>query len=93
MTSTARKLALLVAALVLGLATLAPAASAGGGGEKVDVKFERIQGFSAPGTPAKYNKVGIIKTGPSDAKNILVLVPGTSASAAYFEPLANASVR
>src|SRR5262245_55388541 len=91
MTSTLRRLALLVGALVLGLATLAP--SAGGGGQKVDVKFERVPGFSAPGTPAKYNKVGIIKTGPSDAKNVLVVVPGTSASAAYFEPLAKDIVR
>jgi pimeloyl-ACP methyl ester carboxylesterase len=41
----------------------------------------------------KYDKVGILETGPSDAKNILVLVPGTSASAAYFEPLAKDIVR
>ena len=93
MTSTARKLALLVAAIALGMATLASSAGAGGGGEKVDVKFEELQGFNAPGTPAKYNKVGILKTGPSDAKNTLVLVPGTSASAAYFEPLAKDIVR
>jgi len=92
MTSTTRRLVLLVAAVVLALA-LAPAADAQGGGQKVDVKFERIQGFSAPGTPAKYNKVGILKTGPSNANNILVLVPGTSASAAYFEPLAKDIVR
>jgi pimeloyl-ACP methyl ester carboxylesterase len=83
---------LLVAALVLALATLAPAAGASGS-QKVDVRFERIPGFNAPGTPAKYNKVGILKTGPTDAKNILVLVPGTSASAAYFEPLAKDIVR
>jgi pimeloyl-ACP methyl ester carboxylesterase len=93
MTSIARRLFVLVAATVLGLATLTPPASAGGSGQKVDVKFERIQGFKAPGTPAKYNKVGIIKTGPSDAENVLVLVPGTSASAAYFEPLAKDIVR
>ena len=40
------------------------------------------------GTPAKYNTVGILKVGPSDAKNVLVLEPGTSAGAAYFVPLA-----
>ncbi len=44
--------------------------------------------YAAPGTPAKYNKVGVIKVGPSDAKNVLVLEPGTSAAAAYFVPLA-----
>ncbi len=93
MVSKARKLVLVFAVVVLALATVAPAASAGNGSQKVDVKFDRIPGFTAPGTPAKYNKVGILKTGPSDAKNILVLVPGTSASAAYFEPLAKDIVR
>jgi pimeloyl-ACP methyl ester carboxylesterase len=44
--------------------------------------------YAAPGTPAQYNKVGIIKVGPSTAKNVLVLEPGTSAAAAYFVPLA-----
>jgi pimeloyl-ACP methyl ester carboxylesterase len=47
-----------------------------------------MKGFSAPGTPAKYNKVGVIKVGSSGAKNVLVLEPGTSAGAAYFVPLA-----
>src|SRR5215212_444033 len=51
-------------------------------------RFERLPGFHAPGTPAKYNKVGVLKVGPRSAKNILVLSPGTSASAAYFAPLA-----
>ena len=44
--------------------------------------------YVAPGTPAQYNKVGILKIGPSNAKNILVLEPGTSAGSAYFVPLA-----
>ena len=47
-----------------------------------------MQGFAAPGTPAMYNKVGVIKVGPRGAKNVLVLEPGTSAAAAYFVPLA-----
>jgi pimeloyl-ACP methyl ester carboxylesterase len=47
-----------------------------------------MQGYAAPGTPARYNKVGVIKVGPSGAKNVLVLEPGTSAAAAYFVPLA-----
>src|SRR6059058_1102245 len=92
MTSAARTLGLIVAAVALAGATLTPSAGAAAQ-PKVDVKFEQLQGFKAPGTPAKYNKVGVIKTGPSDAKNILVLVPGTSASAAYFEPLAKDIVR
>ena len=57
------------------------------------VSFERLPGFHAPGTPAKYNKVGILKVGPRRATNILVLNPGTSASAAYFGPLAKDVVR
>ena len=50
--------------------------------------FQWLAGFQSPGTPAKYNKVGVLKVGPKSAKNILVLNPGTSASAAYFAPLA-----
>ena len=47
-----------------------------------------MHGYVAPSTPGKYNKVGVIKVGPSGAKNVLVLEPGTSAAAAYFVPLA-----
>jgi hypothetical protein len=57
------------------------------------VSFQRVAGFDAPGTPAKYDKVGILKVGPRSAENILVLNPGTSASAAYFAPLAKNVVR
>jgi pimeloyl-ACP methyl ester carboxylesterase len=49
---------------------------------------EWMAGFAAPGTPVRYDKVGVIKVGPSSAKNVLVLEPGTSAGAAYFVPLA-----
>jgi hypothetical protein len=72
--------------LVVGIALLAgaqPALAA-----KVPVSFERIEGLASPGTPAKYNRVGILKVGPPKAPNVLVLNPGTSASAAYFGPLA-----
>jgi pimeloyl-ACP methyl ester carboxylesterase len=78
-----RKLALALSFAALVCALVVPAA-----GAKVTVKFQRIAGVKSPGTPAKYNKVGILKTGSPKAKNILVLNPGTSASAAYFEPLA-----
>lgn len=47
-----------------------------------------MSSFAAPGTPAKYNQVGVLKIGPSSAKNVLVLEPGTSAGSAYFVPLA-----
>jgi hypothetical protein len=83
----ARRLGTAVAAAaLLALALSAePAASA--------VRFERIQGFAAPGTPAEFNRVGMLKVGPPRAKNVLVLNPGTSASAAYFAPLARDVVR
>jgi pimeloyl-ACP methyl ester carboxylesterase len=62
---------------------LAPAASA-----KVHVSFERLKGYNEPSTPAKYDKVGVIKvSGSKHARNVLVLNPGTSASASYFVPL------
>jgi len=57
-----------------------------------EVRFVRIDGFEAPGTPPELNRVGIIQIGPADARNVLVLNPGTSASAAYFAPLAKTIV-
>ena len=63
------------------------------GSASAATKFERLPGFPSPGTPAKYNKVGILKIGPRNAPNILVLNPGTSASAAYFAPLARDVVK
>jgi hypothetical protein len=47
-----------------------------------------MKSYAAPGTPARYDKVGVLKIGPSHAKNVLVLEPGTSAGSAYFVPLA-----
>src|SRR5436305_2985191 len=75
-------------ALALIAAVIACLASSTTGTAKISVRFQRIAGFHSPGTPAKYNRVGILKTGSPKAKNVLVLNPGTSASAAYFEPLA-----
>jgi hypothetical protein len=47
-----------------------------------------MSSYRAPGTPLKYDKVGVIKIGSPRAKNVLVLEPGTSAGSAYFVPLA-----
>lgn len=81
-----RRLWLLALAAVLAGAVLAaPAAGA--------VRFQRLDGFRAPGTPHRLNKVGVLKVGPSRAPNVLVLNPGTSASAAYFAPLARTVVK
>jgi hypothetical protein len=60
--------------------------------QDVPVTFERLRGFKAPGTPAMLNSVGILEIGPPSARNILVLNPGTSASAAYFAPVAKTIV-
>jgi pimeloyl-ACP methyl ester carboxylesterase len=80
---TARRLAITSTAVVALLAAAGPAAQA-----KVPVSFERIAGVKSAGTPARYDRVGILKIGRRTAPNILVLNPGTSASAAYFAPLA-----
>jgi pimeloyl-ACP methyl ester carboxylesterase len=52
------------------------------------LKVTWMPGYAAPGTPARYDRVGVIKVGPATARNVLVLEPGTSAAAAYFVPLA-----
>src|SRR3954468_6088335 len=80
-----RPLALIpVLAIVAALTATASAAT--------PTRFHRIAGYASPGTPAKYDKVGILEVGPKSAKNVLVLNPGTSASAAYFAPLARSIV-
>src|SRR6059058_3951973 len=72
------------AAAIATLVAAAPAAAS--------TRFQRIAGFKSAGTPAKYDKVGILKIGSPKARNVLVLNPGTSASAAYFAPLARSLV-
>lgn len=75
-------------AIALLVALLAPPAQA----RPVEVRFRQYDGFPAPGTPSQYDKVGVIEVGPRRARNILILNPGTSASAAYFVPLARTVV-
>jgi pimeloyl-ACP methyl ester carboxylesterase len=79
-----RRLALATIAAVFS-AIAAPSAGAAG--------VTWMPGFHAQGTPAQYNRVGVVKVGPRDARNVLVLVPGTSAGGAYFVPLAKALVK
>ena len=52
-----------------------------------------MRGATAPGTPRNLDRVGVLKFGRSRARNVLVLSPGTSASAAYFAPLAETVTR
>jgi pimeloyl-ACP methyl ester carboxylesterase len=75
-----RRIWLLAFAVLACAVFAAPAAGA--------VRFDRLDGFRAPGTPDRLNKVGVLKIGPPKAPNVLILNPGTSAGSAYFAPLA-----
>jgi hypothetical protein len=72
---------LAAAAACLACAGLAAPAAAGD-------RFTRLHGVDDAATPARLDRVGVLRIGPARARNVLVLVPGTSASAAYFAPLA-----
>ena len=83
--------------LAKGFACLAPAAvalaclataTAPAAAAATRVQFTWLKGYASPGTPQRLDRVGILQTGPASARNVLILNPGTSASAAYFEPLA-----
>jgi hypothetical protein len=82
------RVGLLTVAIALAFAVVAPAARS-----EVPVRFVRLDGFAAPGTPAELNKVGVLQIGRKNARNILILNPGTSASAAYFAPMAKTVVK
>jgi pimeloyl-ACP methyl ester carboxylesterase len=75
-----------VAAVALVLPSGAAAASDSASGKPLGVTW--MKGYATPSTPTRYDRVGVIKVGPSTAKNVLVLEPGTSAGSAYFVPLA-----
>jgi hypothetical protein len=79
-----------IRALVAVVAALACAIGAAEAPAATSVTW--IPGYKAPGTPAKLDRVGVVKVGPSSARNVLVLEPGTSAGAAYFVPLAKTLV-
>ena len=74
-------------ALAVGVAigAFAPAASA--------AEISWMDGYDDPATPDHLDRVGVLKIGPEGARNVLVLNPGTSSSAAYFKPLAEDVVR
>jgi pimeloyl-ACP methyl ester carboxylesterase len=74
-----RRFWLLTLSTIAGALALAPPASA-------DRVFT-VDGAAAPG-PARFDRVRVIEQGPRKAKNVLVLVPGTSGGAAYFRPVA-----
>ena len=78
-----------LAALVTACGPATPASAASSRVTTLSLSVTWMPSYAAPDTPAQYNKVGVLKIGPSAAKNVLVLEPGTSAGSAYFVPLAN----
>jgi hypothetical protein len=70
------------------LAACAALAALAAAPARADLNVTWMRGYAAPRTPAKYDRVGVIKVGPRTARNVLVLEPGTSAGSAYFVPLA-----
>src|SRR5438445_10877583 len=63
-----RRTLLPLAAAALLVAALASTAAA--------EPYVPIAGYHAPGTPARYDRVFVTKTGPASAHRVLVLVPG-----------------
>jgi pimeloyl-ACP methyl ester carboxylesterase len=70
--------------LAIGLAAM----SIGARAASATLRVIWMPSFHAAQTPARYDRVGVIKVGSPQAKNVLVLEPGTSAGSAYFVPLA-----
>ncbi|MGH9210075.1 MAG: hypothetical protein ACRD2C_05265 [Acidimicrobiales bacterium] len=65
--------------------------AAGGEDTEASVPAVRVEAIEVEGPgpgPAEYNGVRVVEHGSEDAENVLVLVPGTSAGAAYFTPVA-----
>ena len=73
---------------LVALTALCAAAWLGAPAHAALMKVDWMRGAPSAGTPARYDKVGVIKIGSPHARNVLVLEPGTSAGAAYFVPLA-----
>jgi len=73
---------------LVALTMLCAAAWLGAPAHAALMKVEWMRGAPSAGTPARYDKVGVLKVGSPHARNVLVLEPGTSAGAAYFVPLA-----
>ena len=71
-----------------GLAAMVVASVALTGTAASALRVHWMAGAKAPGTPARFDRVGVLKFGSPRARNVLVLEPGTSAGSAYFVPLA-----
>jgi pimeloyl-ACP methyl ester carboxylesterase len=86
------RVVLIMAAFALANVAAPSPASARAHTHGVKVKKVWYPGFAAPETPESLDQVGVIKVVPKkgggQARNVLVLEPGTSAGAAYFVPFA-----
>jgi pimeloyl-ACP methyl ester carboxylesterase len=85
MTRATRQLQRLTSSVVLATAILGLGASSAAA-TKVSVGW--LKSATSPGTPAKYDKVGVVKVGNPKAANVIVFEPGTSAGGGYFVPMA-----
>jgi hypothetical protein len=54
---------------------------------RVPVGVVTMRGSDGPG-PSRYDSVRVLRIGSSSARHVLVLLPGTSAGAGYFVPVA-----
>jgi len=52
------------------------------------LRVQWMRSYAAPGTPARFDRVGVLKIGSPRARNVLVFEPGTSAGSAYIVPFA-----
>src|SRR3954453_19314314 len=100
-----RRLAVVLVSIV-GLVVMAVCPPAGGAGlerhedhgargwnRHIDIRFNWMRGYNDPATPDRLDRAGVVKIGPSSARQVLGLNPGTSAGATYFVPLAKDIVR
>ena len=62
-----------------------PSSSAAQPAPHVAVHVVTMRGSDAPG-PSRYDRVRVLRLGPSSARHVLVLLAGTSAGAGYFVP-------
>ena len=54
---------------------------------RVPVRVVSMRASDGPG-PSRYDRVRVLRIGSSSARHVLVLLPGTSAGAGYFVPVA-----
>lgn len=86
------RLLIMVLAALLGALVLAGAAGAAGRARPRHrpalMRVHWMRSYAAPGTPRRYDRVGVLAIGRRSARNVLVFEPGTTAGSAYIVPFA-----